>query len=329
MSVDSVINEFINEIRSNYNLSIFDIVVPDSNEGNVIDYFDPKTILEVVCQTLESLKSTINNAFLCLFNDLEQINGEHQNFISLNTLSEMFRNTPSYSLETKQFTDKLEYAYTCGELYSSYSKSYNGDFINTLYKNIPINITKICNKYQQLYNEFNSSTNIKYISKIINNEESIPKITQFWNKYNEQFTEEILQNKNPFIELQSNFNEFYTKIIEYKDLGTRAAKLQATGFVFINATNREQQVLSNMNDIFKLCRNKFKNYDELVDELYELWLTTIEHVNKNYLNLSEYDIESMKQKIYSGLLLEKINFFSDSEILYNYFLTFFSQYNIK
>lgn len=328
MSVDSVMTEFNNVIRKNYELEIFDIVIPDADEetGTVPAYFDPETLIEDdICKTIDTAKNTINRAFLYFFNDLEIPNGEHQNFLVLNNISEIFRKTPSYSFTTKEFTDKLEYAYTCGQLYTSYAKGCTGDFLDVLFKHIPVNITSICTKYQQLYDEFIPEPPDTSDPEA----EVIPKITQFWNLYSDAFTEEILANKPPFEELSKDFEYLYDKITEYKELGINAAKQQAVGYVFPGDEKRLQVAYPSMDEVFSTCRNKFKLYDTLVDSVYELWLKTITHVEEEYADKQDYEKESLKLKIYSGALLEEIDFFADAQKIYQDFLTFFEQYDIR
>lgn len=326
MSVDTVIDQFLADIRKNYNLEIFDVIAPSPDEttGEVPAYYDPKTDTELVCSNFDTARKKVNTGFLYLFNDLEHPNGEHQNFLMLNSISEIFRQTPSYSFTTKEFTDKLEYAYTCGQLYTSYSKGCTGEFIKNSYQYIPINITRICNKYQELYDAF-----IPDPPSSDPDAEIIPKITQFWNKYSGAFSKEIAENNPPIETLSSNFDWFYNKITEYKDLGTNAAKIQAVGYVFYDAKNRVQLINQNMDIIFSLCRYKFKLYDTLVDDLYELWIKTINHVESEYKDLNSYEKESMKQKIYSGQILEVINFYTNAKNIYDDFLTFFTQYSIN
>lgn len=60
MSVDSVMTEFNNVIRKNYELEIFDIVIPDADEetGTVPAYFDPETLIEDdICKTIDTAKT--------------------------------------------------------------------------------------------------------------------------------------------------------------------------------------------------------------------------------------------------------------------------------
>lgn len=325
MSVDSVLNGFAANIRENYSLEIFDVIIPppDEETGEVPPYFDPKKYTEQVCTAISEAQASINRAFLYLYNDLEIPHGEHQNFITINALSEVFRDTPSYSLSTKIFTDKLEYSYTCGQIYHSYSKGCTGDFLRTLYGYIPTSITNTCNYYQSLYDDF-----IPVISP--NPEEPpVPKITQFWNKYSSAFSTAILEHEPQFKSVKNNFSMFYDMITEYKNLAINASKIQAAGFVFVDAKRRTQSVLDNMDTIFKECRNKFKYYDSLVNDLYELWLVTINHVETEYSEESDYEKESLKIKIFSALLLDYVKFYDDSEKLYKNFLTFFTQYGIK
>lgn len=325
-SVDLLFTKYINMIRNNYKLEIFNIVIPDPDPetGEIPDYFDPKAFIEEnICKTIDRAKNAVNNAFLSLFNNLEAQNGEHQNFIIINAISEMIRGTPSYSFTTKEFTDKLEYAYTCGQLYASYAKGCTGEFLDTPFYNRTLGIiTTICNTWQHEYEKFLEKSSNTSVS------ESIPKITQFWNKYSGVFSSEILPYKAPFEKLAISFEQMYNKIIEYKDLGINAAKYQAVGNVFPGDEKRLQVVYPSMDEVFSACRHKFKLYDTLVDSLYELWLETITHVEKEYSDTPDFEKESLKSKIYIGVLLEKTNFYNDAQKLYQYFLTFFKQYNI-
>lgn len=325
MSIDSILNTYISNIRQNYSLEIFDIVVPppDEETGEIPPHFDPKTSMEELCSAISLAKSIINNAFLYLFNNLEIRNGEHQNFITINALSEVFRDTQQYSLDTKIFTDSPEYySNICGQLYFSYAKGYTGDFL-TIYNYVPINITEICNYYQLLYDEY--TPDISSGSE----EPPAPKITQFWNSYGTSFEHQIFSFKPIFEKLSNDFISFYNMITEYKDLAINASKAQATGFVFVDAQRRKQAVLENMDLVFKECRNKFKYYDSLVNDLYELWLTTFDHVESEYSEENEYEKESLKTKIFSALILDYVKFYENSEKLYKRFLTFFTRYGIK
>lgn len=331
MTVESVLNSFIDNIESNYDMDMFGsttVTTPgaEGEEPTTVTYYSGKEELEKVCEAIDAAKGSINRGFLFLFNDLEQDHGEHQNFLVINALSEIFRKTQSYSFETKQFTDKLWYAYTCGQIYASYARGADGQFLNTLYREIPINITQICTDYQELYDEFTPSTTPADPDDP--QSQSLPKTVQFWQQYGDTFKEEINPFAETFNQVASDFAWFYDEIIAYKDLGTNAAKLQATGYVFTNTDDRLQVVLPSMTDVFGLCSGKFQIYDTLVEQMYGLWIQTEQHVATEYSDLKEYEIQSYELNIFSGVLLESINFYSDSERIYNEFLTFFTNYDI-
>lgn len=323
MSCESILQDYIDTIRNNYTKKIFTVVKykPTSSSTETISSFDPKPVVETVCTGISSAKTAISTAWTYLFNDLEIPNGEHQNFLQLNALSEMFRKTPSYSFSNpKVYTDKLDYSYTCGQLYTSYAKGVDGTFLKTLYGNVPDEITAICSKYQNLYDKFvpdTSETNSK------------PKIAQFWESYSADFIKEIKPYELTFKSLASDWNDFYNKVHEYKELGVDAAKKQAVGFVFEHSGEREEQTLPTMTDVFSSCQNKFLYYDNLVEDLYGLWVQSAAHANTIYAEESEWVIISNRLKIFSGVLLEHIGFFSAAEKIYKNLLTFFSKYNIK
>lgn len=330
MTVESVLNSFITSIEANYDLAMFGSTIVTTTgtdgESNTVTYYSGKEELEAVCKEIEKAKESINTGFLFLFNDLEQPNGEHQNFLVINALSEVFRKAQSYSFQTKVFTDKLWYAYTCGQLYSSYAHGASGEFLNTLYIEIPINITQICGEYQELYDEFTPSTTPA--DPADPGSKPLPKTVQFWKQYGTQFTKEISPYADTFNQVASDFSWFYNEIIAYKDLGTNAAKLQAVGYVFTNTDDRTQLVNTNMTEVFSLCSGKFEIYDSLVEQLYGLWIQTKNHVATEYTDLQDYEIQGMELNIFTGALLESINFYSDSENIYHEFLTFFQNYGI-
>lgn len=332
MTVESVMSGFVSDIEANYDLEMFGsttVTITDdtTGESSTVTYYSGKEELEKICTAINAAKDSINTGFLYLFNDLEQDHGEHQNFLVINALSEIFRKTQSYSFETKQFTDKLWYAYTCGQIYSSYGKGASGQFLTRLYSEIPINITRICGEYQELYDEFTPSTTPEDPGDP--ESKPLPKTVQFWQEYGEEFGSEMEPFLDTFNALAADFNWFYGEITAYKELGTNAAKLQAVGNVFTYTDDRTQLVAPSMTEVFASCDNQFQIYDTLVEEMYDLWLRAEEHVNTEYTDLEEWEIRSTKLNVFAGVLLEHINFFSESETMYNEFLTFFSSYGIS
>ena len=331
MTVESVLSEFKTQIESNYDLEMFGSTevttsTPDGG-SNTVTYYSGKEELVKVCEAIDKAKNSINTAFLYFFNDLEQPSGEHQNFLVINALSEVFRRSQSYSFETKEFTNKLWYAYTCGQLYASYSRGCTGEFLSTLYGSIPINISRLCTNYQELYDEFTPDTTAPDPEDP--QSKPLPKTVQFWQQYGEEFQTEVEPYIDTFNTVVSDFGWLYNEITKYKDLGTTAAKLQAVGYVFTNTDERTQLVSSNMTDVFALCSGKFEIYDELVGNMYNLWNQSKQHVATEYPDLEEYNIASQELNVFTGVLLESINFYSDSETIYHEFLTFFSKYGIE
>ena len=336
MSVESVMEGFVSSIQANYDKEIFEVVTYDptpsdtgqeEGEDDTITSFDAKVVVDQVCDAINAAKESISKGWLYLFNDLEHPNGEHQNFLVLNAVSEVFRKTPSYDFNNPNvFTDRLEYCYTCGQLYTSYAKGVSGEFLDILYGAVPLDITEICEEYQELYDEFVPSTTPGDSSDPASR--PMPKLMQFWNRYSNQFTAEILAYVPQFQELKSDWDWFYEEVSAYKDLGVSAAQKQAVGYVFVNTDDRTEQVHPTMTDVFQLCKGNFQVYDTLVEELYGIWLQADAHAEQLYAGEDEWTRNSNKLKVFSGVLLEHIGFFDDAKAMHEEFLTFFGRYNI-
>lgn len=315
MSVDTIFDNYLKTIRNNYKLGIFSV-----EKG-----FNPKTVLENACSSFNDARKAINNGFLYLFNDLEQPNGDQQNFLIINSIAEIFRSIPMYSYDTKEFADSLDYAYTRGQIYTSYSKGSDGKFIQKLYDQVPKNITNICNEYQKKFDNYVPP--VKSASEPEEPEKT--PLESFWDKYSAEFTTKINTQSAQMETLANKFKWFYNKITEFKNLGVNASKLQASAHNFLNAKEYTQIVAPTMEDVFSVCRTKFKNYDPVIDNIYEIWLTAKEHVKIEYSELNTNDANTILSKIYSSKVLEYINFYNNSKKLYDELLTFFTQYGIN
>lgn len=372
MSVTSVCNTFKKSIEDNYSLSIFgldsDISTQDfmnwattvlTTDGRPVTKEDMiasmggttgKPILENLISAITKANEAIDKGLLYLFNDLEHSNGEHQNFLVINSLSEIFRNSPSYSFETDSYTEKLEYAYTCGQLYSSYGKASDGTFLSNNFGYVMTDVKKICQTYESYYtgvdpskidqsdwgsvlltNEdyfINMGWKYSYTSSSSSDEEDIPPLVRFWNYYYKQFQEEIQPFIDVFNSMTTDWQWFYDEITSYKEAGTDAAKLQAVGYTFTSSDNRGELASPTMTDVFSSCETKFQAYDSQVEYFYSLWKKTLNKMEEK-TDLDSWDANSEKYKMFTGAILEDTGFFAKAKNIYNEFLTFFQKYGIQ
>lgn len=374
MSVTSVCNTLKKGIEDNYSLSIFGLASDISTEEfmqwafslfnagdkpltkeDMLESMSGKTgmpILKNLISAITKANEAIDKGLLYLFNDLEHSNGEHQNFLVINSLSEMFRNTPSYSFETNTYTEKLEYAYTCGQLYSSYSKACDGTFLSNNFGYIISDVKKICQTYEKYYTGIDPDKIDQGLwwNAILNNEDyfntmgwkysytdsssdnddekTIPPLVRFWNYYYEQFQEEIQPFIDTFNSIATDWQWFYDEITSYKEMGTEMSKLQAVGHSFIFSDNRNEQVSPTMTDVFNSCETKFQLYDSQVEYFYSLWKKTLTKIEER-TDLNEWEISAEKYKMFTGAILENTGFFTKAKNMYNEFLTFFQKYDIQ
>lgn len=325
MSVTSVCNSISSSIRTVFKSEPFvskNYTSTDTSSNTESSATGGRTVLEALIESITKANEAIDKGLLYLFNDLEHSNGEHQNFLVINSLSEIFRNNPSYSFETDTYTEKLEYAYTCGQLYSSYGKASDGTFITNSYGYVTTDVLKVCNTYSEYYNKFTPS--ISSTSSY----SGTSKIVQFWNRYYSSFSQEIQPFIDVFNSMATDWQWFYDEITTYKETGTEAAKLQAVGYTFTSSDNRSELALPTMTDVFSSCETKFQAYDSQVEYFYSLWKKTLNKMEEK-TDLDSWDANSEKYKMFTGAILENIGFFTKAKNIYNEFLTFFQKYGIQ
>jgi hypothetical protein len=379
MSVTSVCNTFKKSIEDNYSLNIFadtgdqnfktwatdvlllnNMAITEENMMKVVGGKTGASILKNLISAITKANEAIDKGLLYLFNDLEHSNGEHQNFLVINSLSEIFRNSPSYSFETDSYTEKLEYAYTCGQLYSSYSKASDGTFLSNNFGYVMTDVKKICQTYESYFTGVDPSeidqsgviqtsqqsnwasmqiTNKDYLDYIndkvliidsssSDDEEDLPLLVRFWIYYYKQFQEEIQPFIDVFNSMVTDWEWFYDEITSYKEAGTDAAKLQAVGYTFTSSDNRSELASPTMTDVFSSCETKFQTYDSQVEYFYSLWKKTLSKMEEK-TDLDSWDANSEKYKMFTGAILEDTGFFTKAKNIYNEFLTFFQKYGIQ
>lgn len=329
MSISSVMAAHKTTIRANEDLECMEPATSSETDSNgdttTTVTFDPMDVLESVCTSIDEVVSAVTTGFQALYDDLEVTNGEHVNFIVLNAYGEVFRKRQSYDFDTCEFTDRLEYSYTIGQLYQSYANGCDGEFLDFILGPYPARITEICEEYNELYEDFSYSTT----PDADGNVES--KATQFWNRYSAVFTEDINTQKANYDTVTADWNSFYSKIIEYKDLGASASKQMSIGSSFIQEADRAEVVQATMQDVFLNCKGKFQTFDSLVGTLYDLWVDSKAHVDDYWVGtqeIEEYEVTTYYINVYYGAMLEQVGFYDSAETLYDWFVSFFKKYSI-
>ena len=133
-------------------------------------------------------------------------------------------------------------------------------------------------------------------------------------------------------------------IKDYFDLGDQISKHISVGSVFSSAYDRKEFVYENMEKLFEYTTPEVhKPYSTNATKIHEIYKSTTEHINKEYLNIipknpelleymdkesEEYKRQLLSDAFYSNILTS-YNFFEKSKNLYTNLLTIFSKYAIS
>lgn len=324
MSTTSVLNKYINIIRSNYNLDIFEeeVISTDDITGESVTVSRPKLVTENVCTSISNASNSIFMAFDVLFNSHKIEDGQNQNFMVINAFSENYRNYDQYN--DGSFSINKTYTNCCGKFYHASAIGSSGEFL-LQYKVYPDNITDICLYYETLYDDFVPVIPLPTLDDTPT--ETEPKITQFWNIYINEFTSKVNAQKTMFDNLKSDFSSFEVHVQNYIDIGQNNAMAFAVGSVFIDSDKKTTMPYINMAQDWNTHENKFLYYSSDIENIYKLWLTSATETDKIYsVNATEYEYDSIRQNIFFSLILTYKDFWNQSNIIDEFISKFNENY---